>query len=404
MRDPFKLYMNTAPEIEFHDQPIPAFTRDALSPFCDENGCFTKSFDVTVRDIEKFSEVTIISTIAKYESDNDDIPAMQIRIIDAAGTTIYYSPVYEVGHKREFYRREWRIPMIIDRFDTVRFSFIIPEGVRLYIRTAQVKHNYGFRERDFGIRYHGHGGFTSAFGIQLTAELGYTSCITVPKFTKDGIGVCVHDDATVVKELRLDDGSIAEPGSKYDKPVSEFTYEELQELNVWRNRSDIFTGMRVPTLEEYFRICSSTGMQPIFSVHPQLTKEQWLIVRELLIKYRLLNQFYVKSNEIPTHQTCLEVFGTDIAGYIVIYGARDKMHPIDFTNAMGFDRSKHNIIIEYFDHIVTEEMMKNARDAGFDLSIACMRGGVTGQRMQYLIDNGVTEFTLDHHCSMGLSW
>ena len=110
---------------------------------------------------------------------------MQIRIIDDAGQTLYYSPVYEIGHPREFYRREWRIMPTFNRYNRVRFSFIIPEGVRLYVKNIKIKQNYGWRERDIGIRYHGHGGCTNAFGMQLTAEAGFTSCITIPKFTKD---------------------------------------------------------------------------------------------------------------------------------------------------------------------------------------------------------------------------
>ena len=160
-----------------------------------------------------------------------------------------------------------------NRYTTVRLSFIIPEGVRLYVRSISAKPNYGFRERDIGIRYHGHGGCTNLFGMQLTAEAGFTSCITIPKFTKDGIGVCMHDDETVINELSFDDGTQAESGSRFDKPVSEYTYDELMQFSAsWRKRSDIFSGIRIPTMDEYFRVCSMTGMQPIFSVHPELTR------------------------------------------------------------------------------------------------------------------------------------
>jgi hypothetical protein len=54
--------------------------------------------------------------------------------------------------------------------------------------------------------------------------------------------------------------------------------------------------------------------------------------------------------------------------------------------------------------IVSNSVLEAAKDEGFDVSIAAMRGGISGPCMQHLIDLGVTEFTLDHHCSMGLSW
>ncbi|MBQ4160055.1 MAG: hypothetical protein IJD83_03910 [Clostridia bacterium] len=403
-KDPFKAYMSKEPEIEFHDQPIEDFTLEALSEFKDGDA-FTHSFDVTVKGKKEFEEVFILSTTAKYESENGAYPTAQVRVIDDAGETWYFSPVYEIGHRREFYRREWRIPPTLDRYDTVRLSFIIPEGVKLFLRTIKTKHNYGYREKDIGIRYHGHGGITSVFGWQMTAEVGFTSCITIPKFTKDGIGVCVHDDGNVRDELRLADGTMAAEGSKYDKAVWELTYEELCELHAWRRRSDIFTGTRVPTLEEFFQICSSTGMQPIFSVHPALTREQWIYVRELLVKYRLLEHFWVKSSHVETQKLCLEIFGEDIAGRILIFNTRDGMlNPADRAREIGLDPKKHNVVVEYFHHAVTEEKIKQALAGGFKVSVAAMLGGVSGPRMQELIDHGVTEFTVDRHCSMGLSW
>lgn len=401
--DPYKVYMSYAPQIKFSDNPIATLSLDTLAQFSND-GVFTDSFDVTVTDFDLFNEAFILSSFARYESDNGEIAAAQVRIIDKSGATVYYSPVYEIGHSREFYRREWRIPPIFDRYNTVRISFIIPEGVRLYIRDIRFKHNYGYRQNDIGIRYHGHDGCTSAFGFQLTAEVGFTSCITIPKFTKDGVAICLHDDRTVIKELRHDDGTMPEAGGKYDRPASELTYAELCELNAWNRRSDVFIGTRPPTMEEFFKICSSTGMQPIFSVHPALTREQWQYVRKLLIKYRLLEHFWVKNGDVDVHKLCLEVFGNEIAGHILLYGAHDNIPPAELIRKIGYDLTRDNVVIEYFDHIATEEKIKDALDAGCKVSIAAMLGGISGIRMQDYIDLGVTEFTLDHHCSMGLSW
>lgn len=405
LQDPFGQYMNLFPEVEFSDVPIEKISTEALSRFASPDGSFTKSFDAVVDGGEQFSELFIISSTAYYESDNGEIPAVQVRIIDGDGATLYYSPVYEIGHSREFYRREWRIMPTFNRYNKIRLSFIIPEGVRLYVRDIKVKHNYGFRERDIGIRYHGHGGCTNAFGMQLTAEAGFTSCITIPKFTKDGIPVCMHDDTTVITELSFDDGRRAEEGSPYDKPISEYTYAELMEFSAsWRKRSDIFAGIRVPTMDEYFRICSMTGMQPIFSVHPALTKEQWLVVRELLIKYRLLEHFWVKSGSVETQKICNDVFGTEIAGRILIQGAAKDWDPAELCAEMELDPKKNNVVIEFFGHAATEKKIVTAKNEGFLVSIAAMRGGVSGPHMMKLIELGVTEFTLDHHLSMGLDW
>ncbi len=400
--DPFKSYMQSGfdgtCDVEISDLYI-----DELACFADSDGYFKKRFAVTVKN-RRFKEINILSTFAKYESDSGEIPAVQLRIINSEGRAIYFSPVYEIGSKIQYYRREWRIPPILDGFDTVRLEFIIPDGVRLELRDLFLKHNYSsYREKDIGIRYHGHGGCTTALGMQLTAELGFTSCITIPKFTKDGVAVCLHDDETVRGELCLEDGSEIVKESEFDRPVSKMTYDELLKLNATRNGGGAFNGAKVPTIEEYFRICSSTGMQPIFSVHPSLTREQWIYVRELLKKYRLLEHFYVKSNVEATHRLCLEIFGDEI-GYIIIKGYNNKWSIDEFAKSVGLDKNRHRIVAEFFDMFITEQTLEQTRRDGYLISIAAMLGGVSGPRMQNLIDLGVSEFTLDHHCSMGLSW
>ena len=401
--DPYALYMTKGYVPSLPDVEIKDFSISSLAPLM-ENGAITKSVNLTVREKPEFFEAFIFSSIAKYESSGDGIAAAQLRIIDEKGDTLYYSPVYEIGHKRDFYRREWRVPPVFDRYVTLRLSLILDDGVKLYFKDLRIKHNYGFRERDFGIRYHGHGGCTSAFGFQLTAEVGFTSCITIPKFTKDGVPVCFHDDTTVIDEALHDDGTHPEIGGKYDKPVSELTYAELCELSIWRTRSDIFSGMRVPTMDEYFEICSSTGMQPIFSVHPVLTHEQWGIVKQLLKKHRLLEQFRVKCGPFEAHKPAFDVLGDDIAGYILLYSNKDREDPVTLARLIGLDQKRHNITVEHFDHTCTDEKIRFALDNGFPVSIACMKGGISGIRMREYISLGVTEFTLDRHCSMGLSW
>lgn len=404
--DPFKDYMDySLKAMQFDTINIDNLSVDALSSFANEDGSFTKSFAVNLKADDLTSEFFIISSIAKYESENGAIPTAQVRIVNDDDITLFYSPVYEIGYKGQVYRREWRVVPTIGPYTTVKISFIIPEGVRLYINNIKVKQNYGYREKDIGIRYHGHGGFVNSYGMQLTAEAGFTSCITVPKFTKDGIGVCMHDDETVRTELVENDGTVIAEGGPHDKPISDFTYDELMELCAsWRRRSSIFADIRVPTMDEYFRICSMTGMQPVFSVHPALTKEQWIYVKNLLVKYRLLEHFWLKSSDPETNKICNEVFGNEIAGRIVIQGGAETWDPAEKVKECEIDAEKQTVVIEYFGHAVTEKKIATAKNEGYLVSVAAMLGGVSGPHMMKLIDLGVTEFTLDHHMSMGLAW
>lgn len=404
--DPYKNYMTRTPEFELSSYVLlDELSSSSLKRFADNDGSFSKSFDVAIRGNAELADWFIISSVAHYETQGEQIPAVQMRIIDDNADTLYYSPVYEIGHSREFYRREWRVMPTFDRYNILRLSFIIPEGVRLFIKNIGIKKNYGFIERNIGIRYHGHGGNANAFGMQLTAEAGFTTCITIPKFTKDNVAVCMHDDATIIHELSFDDGTKAIEGGPYDKPISEFTYAELMQFSTaWRKRSDVFAGTRIPTMDEYFYICSMTGMQPVFSVHPELTKEQWYHVRELLIKYRLLEHFWVKSGRVNVQKLCNEVFGTEIAGRIILQRSCDDWDPAQRVREMELDPKANNVVIEYFNLRATEKRIKTAREEGFHVSVAAMSGGNSGPYIRKLIDLGVSEFTLDHHCSMGLSW
>lgn len=404
LADQFGSYMNSAISTQFETAEIDVLSVATLSPFANEDGSFTRSFSVDLKGSELTEEFFIVSSVARYESENGEFPAAQVRIVNDDDETIYYSPVYEIGYLGQIYRREWRVAPTVGPYTTVKLSFIIPEGVRLHIQSIKIKHNYGYRERDIGIRYHGHGGFVNALGMQLTAEAGFTSCITVPKFTKDGIGVCVHDD-TVRTELTMNDGELIGEGSVLDKLVSDFTYSELMQFCAsWRRRSSIFAEVRVPTMEEYFRICSMTGMQPVFSVHPDLTEEQWIYVKRLLIKYRLLEHFWVKSSSPSVHKICNRVFGNGIAGRILIQGAAQDWDPAQRVKELEIDTEKQTTVIEFFAHAATEKKIVTAKEQGYLVSIAAMKGGISGPHMTRLIDLGVTEFTLDHHMSMGLAW
>ncbi len=413
MKELYRPYMTRRPEITFHDVAIESLTLEALRPFADADGAFRKSFDVTLKDPD-FDEIWILSTVAQYESEGEAIPAVQMRLINEEGKTNYYSPVYEIGHKREMYRREWRLPPAYKNFNILRISFLIPEGVTLHLQKICKKANTRYRRGDFGIRYHGHAGFpgaapsNTALSFQLAAEMGFTSCITIPKFTKDGLGICFHDDSSIRNEIRYDDGSIIPEGGEDDRPIREFTYEELMKFDKGIKRSTAFAGTRMPTMDEFFRICSLTGMDPIFSVHPALTKEQWLYVRKLLEKYRLLEHFWIKMSHPEKTKPAVEVFDDEIAGYILIQGVKQDWDPDERVKEIGLDRNRHNIVVEFF-HIpqnedTVDEKIRRARAEGYPVSVAAMLGGVSGVTMQKLIDIGVSEFTLDYHCSMGLVW
>ena len=75
------------------------------------------------------------------------------------------------------------------------------------------------------------------------------------------------------------------------------------------------------------------------------------------------------------------------------------------NNAISKKGSKYNVVVEYYYVAVTDYKVETALNEGFPVSIAATNPtGISGEEIKRLIKTGVTEFTVDWHCSMGLNW
>ena len=89
----------------------------------------------------------------------------------------------------------------------------------------------------------------------------------------------------------------------------------------------------------------------------------------------------------------------------MIQSMKDDWDPAERAAECGIDPSRHNVVVEYFYRAFTVEKLQKAKAAGFkNISLATTDGGFSGPAMEKLIKMGISEFTLDHHCSMGLDW
>jgi hypothetical protein len=143
-------------------------------------------------------------------------------------------------------------------------------------------------------------------------------------------------------------------------------------------------------------------MKPMFSTHPALTKEQWEQVKKMLKKYDLLKHFHVKGG-ISVIPGAYEVMGDEIDGYTVDI---QKLLPdtIEKFDAIGVDRSRCRTVIEMRQEKVEEEDVKKVLEAGYTAAIWNMVHSVSFTEYERFIEWGVTEFTEDRHCSMGLNF
>lgn len=315
----------------------------------------------------------------------------------------YISHSYSMGKKNEYTRQSWRVPPMFLPGMLLTVSVTVPEGTVLNIKDFGTSADPGVRSFAGGLRHNAHLGFwgmapdNTMPAFELAAASGFGSCIVVPKVTKDGVLVCIHDD-TINKTARDSNGEPAkEKTFVWDK-----TYEELLEWEYGSYKNQIYKGTKIPLLSDFFDLCAKTGMCPMFSTHPGLTFEQWKEVRAMLECRQLLRKFHIKSFDIEILKTAYSVFGTDIDGYTYDrdkWGGNDAQEILD----SGFDVKACRCGVEIPFKSYTKEIACEIRAAGL-FAAAWNVPRCDFSEYERLISWGVSEFTEDYHCSIGLNY
>ena len=349
------------------------------------------------------SECVIVRLYSLYEGEEKPKISFDITV-DGQSRTLYDSPIYNASTSFQLTVKEWRIPPMLTPDMKMHIKVDIPEGTTLLVRDFYAYESSG---ADYvygtGIRHNAHLGFwgmapdNTMPAFELAHLAGFKSCIVVPKVTKDGVLVCIHDD-TINKTARDKDGKAPEE----PMAVGDMTYAELLEWDVGRYKNPIYKGTKIPKLEEFFDFCMKTGMRPMFSTHPGLSREKWLDVKEMLSRRGLLSSFHVKSFEQRILARAYSVFGTEIDGYTFDCNTlNDEL--IAGLLSIGIDNTKCRLVYEHPFNYYTEEGAKKILDAGLSASAYSVKVR-SADEYERLIRWGVTEFTEDNHCSMGLNW
>ena len=398
--------------------------KDDIAEFASD-GAINRSFEVYIDPQEAPKQALIITCTAKYTDGNsEEYPTIQFRIVNDADKSLYYSPVYRIAEKNGPKEKQWRVPPCQEGYGRIKISVTVPEGIALVIDDLRSEPDTGLVGDDGGILFHAHQGFSGLCGtstpyaFRMAGEIGYRSCITIPKFTSDGVCVCFHDDGSIRDRLRYPDGSLIAEGSEDDKKITEFTYEDLMRFDVGIRKNRIYAGAKVPTLDEFFSTCAQYGMAPVLTIHS--SSDWWgekgiahfTYIREMAEKYGILAKLRIKSGNNDVQRTARTVFDHDIAGYILLQAQTSTWDPLRIAKRSGFvasdaasmDESDYFVVMEYFYAAATDEKIRLAMEEGFPVSIATTGSGISGPELERLMDLGVTEFTIDHHCSMGLNW
>ena len=360
---------------------------------------FTQDFDVTLTAESTDGKCPLVTSLAMYEGEKP--PKLQYFLLAADGTEIYRSYTYTLGEKGQYSRKAHRFPPLFSYDVRAVFRVSVPNGTTLYVRDMHLASDTPRCEWHGGLRHDAHLGFLGLAphntmpAFELAAACGFPSCIVVPKVTKDGVFVCIHDD-TINRTARDRNGD----PPKEEMAVADMTYRELLEWDFGMWHHPIYRGTRIPRLEEFFDLCAKTGMRPFFSEHPALTNDQWLAVKDMLKRRDLLHLFSVKSDELPMLEDAYAVLGDEIEGYTWYTFADRRVSELQATRIAS---AKCRVVVERRFGDYTPELAKETLDAGYTAS-AWWVDPRDADDVKRVIAYGVTEFTEDRHCSMGLDW
>ena len=365
-------------------------------------GTHSKSFSVEVHscDLADSALPSIVTLEAAYEG--DEPPVFSFALGD-----VFESIDYDFGGKGAFRRNQWRVPPFVDSMAALTLHVAIPEGTIVRIRAFGCSSSAWRVPWTGGVRLNAHLGFwgyapeNTQAAASAAALCGYPACIVVPKATKDGELVCIHDD-TINRTARN-----AEGGTPGDAPVlvHDLTLAELREWEFGGFKHPVWKGEPIMLLADFFDLCAKTGMRPMFSTHPALARDEWMRVQAMLETRGLLRQFHVKSFDPETLRGAYAVFGTGIEGYTLDVGTNEEayLQAVETMDSIGIDKTRCRTGIELFYKSMTSERCATIKAAGHFPAVWAL-SHAPARRFRDFIRMGVTEFTDDFNCSFGLDW
>jgi len=356
--------------------------------------------------IEYSGNITAMCTVFSMAShwEGAQPPSIRFLLLWKDGSEVYASHSYTPAKDGE--TKSWRIPPFYKSGVICRAEVSVPEGSALRVESfAAVYEPYAVKgtdvELDAHLGFFGAAPENTAAAFQMAGICGFHNCITVPKRTKDGVFVCIHDD-TIARTARNSAGNVPEP----DLAVENMTYEELLDWDFGVKKHPIFAGEKIPLLEDYFRICKAYDMKPIFSVHPCFSQEEWQEIREIAERQGILGKLRMKSAKAEVLQKIYDVFGNDMGGYILWGKAYSDEMPQKLAS-LGLDLTRTRGTVEAMhrpDAPWKAEYVRTVESYGFTASgLSCWEHH-SDTYYRELIAMGVREFTEDFHCSTALEW
>ena len=348
-----------------------------------------------------YSKPILFTAMVSYEG--EQAPTIEFHIFASDKTRFYTSHVYNLGVRNDFAIKQWRVPPLMFSDATLVVKVEVPEGTVLKVRSFGADYDSNIKDWNGGLRHNAHLGFLGMItpntmaSYEIAALCGFPACIVNPRKTADGVFVCMHNP-TINDTARDENGQRPEE----DLPIDQLNYDDLAKWDVGVSRNHIWKGLRIPKLDDFFAMCSRTGMRPMFSTHPIFTIDEWKQIKAMLIRHGILRNLHIKSFDLDNLKNAYTVFGTEIDGYTwdrVEFADEDLA---SLVNA-GIDKTKCRLGMEIAFKNCTQESTEKIIKEGLFAAVWAVKKR-TADEYESVISWGVTEFTEDYHCSMGLNW
>ena len=309
----------------------------------------------------------------------------------------YASTRYIVENRRV---QQMRIPPMLNGMDGF-FMISVPNGTTLTFKNIAFNNDYQSWKEDVGIRLNSHLGFLryapeqTLISFEMAALMGYNACIVNPIKTSDGVWMCYHEDKAYLSADGTNDNKIALTGSQFNAK----SYAEIMQYSVipYKSMQTYWGNHPIPTLDEFFQVCTRTKMRPMFSVHPDLNNDDWQQVRKMLIKRNLLNSLTIKVFGDESLQTAYTNMGKDVKGYVYITYLTTKDEAVQLINKLNTSFAElHGILgVEIgSESAQTEEIIGLFIEAGYPVTVGTYNP-IDTSVYKRLMSYGVTEFTDD---------
>lgn len=161
----------------------------------------------------------------------------------------------------------------------------------------------------FGINSVNHKGYYTApentlSAFKLSTENGFNMVECDVRLTKDGIPVLLHDETVD----RTSNGKGA---------ISELTFEEARVLDFGSWKSDKYSGEKMPTFQEFIKLCSDLSVSPYIEIKAVRNKRDIKNLIDIVIQHDLEDKVSWISFNTKYLKWVLDYCNTARIGYVV---------------------------------------------------------------------------------------